>query len=101
MHSSGAVVWEGGGVLKATIGIKFAEHFDSDELCENLVTFGKEMKLPQHTLVEWQSTQMLFFFGTTTMPAHHGVSWSNFEMTPNVSMRESSSATFVLNGRGM
>ena len=41
-----------------------------------------------------------FFFGTTTIPAHHGVGSSTFEMTPIDSIRSSSSLTFGRNGRG-
>lgn len=41
------------------------------------------------------------FLGTTTMPAHHGVGTSTFEMTPMSSMRSSSSVTCALRGMGM
>ena len=50
-----------------------------------------------------KSTQILTdpdFFGTTTMPAHHGVGSSIREMTPRDSMRMSSSCTFFLRGKG-
>ena len=50
-----------------------------------------------------KSTQILTdpdFFGTTTMPAHHGVGSSIREMTPRDSVRVSSSCTFFLRGKG-
>ena len=40
------------------------------------------------------------FFGTTAMPAHHGVGSSTREITPSDSMHVSSSCTFFLRGKG-
>ena len=38
--------------------------------------------------------------GTATMPAHHGVGSSTFEMTPSDFMRSSSAFTFCRMGNG-
>ena len=49
----------------------------------------------------FRSTQILIapsFFGTTTIPAHHGVGWSTLAITPNFSMRSSSSLTLERRG---
>ena len=51
-----------------------------------------------------KSTQIrteLSFFGTTTIPAHHGVGASIREITPNDSILSSSVRTFWHSGRGM
>ena len=40
------------------------------------------------------------FFGSTTMPAHHGVGTSTFEITPIDSIRSSSFFTVWRSGRG-
>ena len=49
------------------------------------------MALDQHILT---------VFGTTTMPAHHGVGVSTFEITPSDSMWDNSSLTFWRRGMG-
>ena len=40
------------------------------------------------------------FFGTTTMPAHHGVGSVTLDMTPKASIRSSSACTFGHRGIG-
>ncbi len=41
------------------------------------------------------------FFGTTTIPAHQSVGSSTLLITPNVSIRRSSSLTFPIRGSGI
>ena len=67
-------------------------------------TFGRGCtSLRTFSFSGFKSTQIRIapsLFGTTTIPAHHGVGSSTFEMTPMDSMRSSSSLTFGRNGRG-
>ena len=48
----------------------------------------------------YQHIFSLFCFGTTTMPAHHGVGVSTFEITLSDSMRDNLSLTFWQRGMG-
>ena len=61
------------------------------------------ISLCTHLLRGFRSTHIrmdLFCFGTTTIPAHHSVDWSTFDITPISSIRFNSCCTFLRNGSG-